>query len=541
MVGAAAASAGPVLARQAGAFRHGIASGDPASGSIVLWTRITTAEDAVVVYWQLALDAGFQSIVRSGRTVARRDRDHTVKVVPDRLAAGETYYYRFQALGEASPVGRTRTLPTGRVERLGIALLSCSNYSLGYFTAYDAVSRDPAIDFVLHTGDYIYEYGEAFSRQSKDFVRPADPPHETVSLDDYRRRHAIHKADPASQRMHAALPLMALWDDHEIANDSWFGGAQNHQPGTEGNWRARRDAAVRAYYEWMPVREPAAGQSRLNAWRTYRFGDLATLVTLETRLTARARPIDYREHKATLETAEGRTAFLRDVLGDRKRRMLSGGMRAALGRALASSVRDRQPWRLIGSGVLMARVFTPDFVGAGIQPTDYPEIGLLDRFTDLIWRARRNLPDDLGAWDGYAGARQAFYQQCQDAGARDLLVLSGDSHMFWANALIDDAGRRMGVELGTAGASIQSELDMAGFRPALTSRFDALYAAHNPDVLWRDSAHRGYVRVVLTPAAASADFVAVQVDRPEGYGVKVLRTERIVRQDDSLAFAGAPA
>jgi alkaline phosphatase D len=469
--------------------------------------------------------------------MAERARDHTVKVVPQGLLPGRVYYFRFHARGEASPTGRTRTLPTGRLERLGIALMSCSNYSLGYFTTYDAVATDPTIDVVLHTGDYIYEYGNEFSRQSKAFVRPADPPHETVSLDDYRRRHATHKSDPSSQRMHAMHPFIALWDDHDVANDSWMGGAQNHQPETEGSWRDRREAALHAYYDWMPVRDPAPGRGRLDAWRTYRFGDLATLVTLETRLTARTQQVAYRDYKPRLETKPDRDAFVRDVLGDRRRAMMSDPMRVALAQGLAASVERRQPWRLIGNGVVMARVRTPDLRAARVTAQDYPEITLLDRYTDILWKAEHGLPDDLDAWDGYAGARQGFYELCQAAGVRDLLVLSGDSHSFWCNTLADDHGRPMGLELGTAGVSIQSEFEMAGFRPALIERLDGLYAAANPEVRWRDSAHRGYVRVTLGRESATAEFVAVQTDRPSGYATSVLRTEHIARRDGALQFA----
>lgn len=517
-------------------FGHGVASGDPGPDSVVLWTRVTTQDEACPVTWQLAEDPAFATILRSGAAQAVSRRDHTVKVVAEGLEPGRTYHYRFLAGGEASPVGRTKTLADGPLDRLGIALMSCANYSLGYFTTYDAVADDPAIDILLHTGDYIYEYGDAFSRQSTYFVRPSDPPHETLSLDDYRRRHAIHKSDPYAQRMHAAHPLIALWDDHEVANDSWVGGAENHQPQTEGDWRARRDAAIQAYYEWMPLRDPAPGQDPLAAWRTYRFGDLATLVTLETRLTARGQAVDYRDYKDRLNTRADRDAFVRDVLGDPRREMMSARMKAALSAGLAASVRDGQPWRIIGNGVLMARVLTPGLASNGIAPEAYPEIGFLDRYTDIIWKAGRNMPDSPGTWDGYGGARQGFYQLCQDVGAWDLLVLTGDSHCFWSNTLRDDKGAPMGVELGTAGVSIPSEFALAGFRPELMARLEELYASTNDEVRWTESAHRGYVRVVLTPTSATADFIGVETTRPHDYGVTTLRTDHVVRRGDTLAF-----
>jgi len=536
LAAAAAVGATPAHSVQPGVFRHGVASGDPGPDSIVLWTRVTTTEDSLPVSWELAEDPAFKSVVRSGDVLARAPADHTVKVAPGGLPSGRVYYYRFLANGEASPTGRTRTLPTGRLDRLGVALMSCSNYSLGYFNTYEAVARDPAVDVVLHTGDYIYEYGDDLSRQSNYFVRPADPPHETVTLDDYRRRHALHKSDPQSQKMHAAHPLIALWDDHEVANDSWMSGAENHQPATEGPWAVRRDAAIQAYYEWMPVREPEPGRDRLEAWRTYRFGDLATLITLETRLTARGQAVDYRAYKDKLKTEADRDVFVREVLGDRSRQMMSPRMKDALHRGLSASIEGRQPWRIIGNGVLMARIRMPALKANGLTPEAYPEIGFLDQYTDVVWKADQGLPDEPGTWDGYSAARQEFYRLSQSAGARDLLVLTGDSHCFWSNTLADDEGTPMGVELGTAGVSIPSTYAMARFRPDLMTRLDALYASANPEVRWTDSSHRGYVRVVLTPEAARADFVAVETTRPDASEPSILRREHLIRKGGGLAF-----
>ncbi len=192
-------------------------------------------------------------------------------------------------------------MPTGRLDRLGIALASCSNYAFGFFNAYDAIAKDPAIDFVLHTGDYIYEYGQDSwgGEVSRLIGREHQPAHEIVSLADYRMRHAQYKSDSGSRAMHAAHSLLACWDDHESANNPWTDGAQNHQPETEGDWAQRRAASIQAYFEWMPVREPEwleqKGRSRMQFWRGYSFGDLATLFTLETRHTARAKQIDYME------------------------------------------------------------------------------------------------------------------------------------------------------------------------------------------------------------------------------------------------------
>jgi alkaline phosphatase D len=274
-----------------GLFRHGVASGDPDAVSVVLWTRVTPlGMGAAEVEWELAADRDFARILRHGRADAGPEQDHTVKVLAEGLAPGGRYFYRFRCGGMTSPIGQTRTLPEGRLDRLGIALASCSNYAFGFFNAYDAIARDPGVEYVLHTGDYIYEYGADGwgAETARRIGRMHQPANEIVSLSDYRQRHAQYKTDAGAQAMHAAHPLLACWDDHESANNPWIGGAQNHQADKEGPWEDRRAASIRAYFEWMPVREPGMGRSRAQFWRSYRFGDLATLHTLETRHTARA-------------------------------------------------------------------------------------------------------------------------------------------------------------------------------------------------------------------------------------------------------------
>lgn len=520
-------------------FRHGVASGDPGHNSVVLWTRVSTDVERVAVRWELSADPAFRSLVKTGVFNADPSRDHTVKIVPDGLAPGSVYFYRFHVGDEVSPAGRARTLADAGLDALGIALMSCTNYSLGYFNAYDAIASDTAIDFIFHTGDYYYEYGNAFAQQSNFYVRPSLPETETISLADYRLRHATYKTDPHSQRMHAAHSLIALWDDHEFCNDAWRGGGQNHDPATEGPWQARRDAAIQAYYEWMPVRDPGARASAADLWREYRFGDLATMVTLEARMSARDEPVDLGEYKARIRTPEDRAAFMRDVLGAPDRRMLSDEMETVLSRALSRSVQAGEPWRLIGNGTLLARISTPDLKAAEIGAADDPELGLLDAFTDLFWRSEHRLPESLDAWDGYPAARQRLYDIARTAGATDLLALSGDSHAFWSNSLVDDQGRPMGLELGTAGITSPSSLDLARVGPELIGKLDALYVAENPDVNWSDSAHRGYVRLRLTREAATADFIAVETDRQGVYAPSTLRTDRIIPQSGHLALEAA--
>ena len=532
LVGAIALTTADTIAAAAtpSSFLHGVASGDPTTDSVVLWTRVTTAAASAAVRWEMSRDPAFRVVDKYGTVTADAERDHTVKVAPGGLKPGEIYHYRFWLGEEVSPVGRARTLPVGRLDRLGLALASCSNYALGYFNAYEAIANDPEIEFILHTGDYIYEHANDTSRRSSYFVRPCQPVHETVSLADYRLRHATHKADPQSQRMHAMHPLLALWDDHDVANDSWRGGAENHHPATQGDWEVRKAAAIQAYFEWMPVREPNQGEASADFWRTYSFGDLATLVTLETRLTARSQQVDYGRYKEALKTTAERDTFVRDVLGDPAREMMAPAMAAALSQALSKSVRERQPWRIIGNGVLLSRVCTPDLRKAGITPDAYPPIALLDKFTDVMWRSDRTLPQSTDSWDGYGAARDRFYGLCHDVGATDLLVLTGDSHCFWSNDLTDAKGAAMGIEIGTAGVSIPNDFALAGCGSDLIKKIDALYVDANDDVRWTSGQHRGYVRIVLHPTHTRATFIAVETARPGVLRQAILRREEIVRR-----------
>lgn len=523
---AAAMAALPAFAASGHAremFRHGVASGDPDATSVVLWTHVSGAE-SLEVEWELATDPAFGQLVQTGRFATGPERDFTVKVVAEGLRPGGQYYYRFRANGVTSPVGRTRTLPVGKLERLGIALASCSNYAFGYFNAYDAIARDPIIDFVLHTGDYIYEYGAAGwgSETARKLGRMHEPTNEIVSLADYRTRHAQYKTDAGAQAMHAAKPLLACWDDHESANNPWVGGAQNHQPETEGDWQDRRSASIQAYFEWMPVREPGPGRTRAQFWRTYVFGDLATLSTLETRHTARALQVDYEPFRKSIASFADAARMEREALGAPGRTMLAPELEADLSAAWQNSKRLNQPWRLIGNPMPIARTRVPDVVALGVIPDPATQAKPLPAAQDLAWKGKWNLPFYPDTWDGYEWARERLYSQARSAGVNDLVFLTGDSHSFWANRLADAAGQSMGVELGTAGITSPGDFVESGFDPVTAAKLDQAFAEHNPEVVWTDNLHQGYVRLVLTHGHGRASFVAVNTITSPVYSTRVI-------------------
>ena len=521
-------------------FRHGVASGDPETTSVVIWTRVSTGSPIVDVTWAIYEDPEGNSLIASGSHQASADSDYTVKVIADGLQPGQTYYYRFEAEGEVSRTGRTRTLPVGALDSLGIALVSCSNYPFGYFNAYDAIAHDPAIDIVLHTGDYIYEYGgpDGWGQETGAVIgRPHNPPHEIITLADYRQRHAQYKQDAGSRAMHAMHPLICCWDDHESANNPWTGGAQNHQPETEGSWEDRRAASIQAYYEWMPIREPKAGRTRAQFWRSYMFGDLATLLTLETRHTARGKQVDYAEWAPKLNTEEDYEAFRKDVLGDPERHMISPTELTDISEALSSSVAKRQPWRVIGNQIPMARTLVPDVVGLGVLPV--PDEASLEAHKRLAWLGQHALPFYTDTWDGYPAAREVFYDTCKASGASDLLVLTGDSHSFWANHLHDGSGTSMGVELGTSGVTSPGDFVESGFDDETARSLDKAFSDYVPEVVWTDNMHQGYVRVVLQTDVAEASFVAVSTVLRPVYEARSIKNFTIRKDTASLSLQEA--
>jgi alkaline phosphatase D len=301
---------------------------------------------------------------KSGAGVTGPDRDYTAKVDVTGLDAGRAYTFTFEAGGATSPLGRTRTLPAGPTQDVVMAVASCALYPQGYFNAYQAIADLERVDLVLHLGDYIYEYGGAESYGMGSPVakeRPHDPPREIVSLADYRVRHAQYRTDPGLQAASARAPWVVAWDDHETANDSFSGGAQNHSPESEGAWNARKAVALKAYYEWMPIREPAPGVGLAEAsMRSFAIGDLAQLIMVETRLTARDQQLNLERDLPRVDGKANVAAF-NAKLNDPSRRMMSPQQEAWIAAEAARSVKAGHAWQVLGNQVVMARVrpFSP--------------------------------------------------------------------------------------------------------------------------------------------------------------------------------------
>lgn len=508
--GAALPGIGMAATPVAASFAHGVASGDPTMRGAILWTRVTPADPAqqaaVPVRWHVAESADGKP-VESGATEARPARDFTVKVEPRRLTAGQDYHYWFElADGTKSRVGRFRTLAKGATADAVLAVVSCQLYSGGFFTAYDAIDALDRIDAVVHLGDYIYEYAaDGYGADiGKKIGRGLEPPHEIVTLADYRTRHAHYKGDKSLQAAHARAAFICVWDDHETANDSWIGGAENHQPATEGDWAKRKAAAMQAYFEWMPIRDPHGTDPWTAINRRFDFGDLATLLMVETRLLARSEQAGFKgETPGRAEVAA--------VLAERNRpdrEMLGEPQRAWLERELTASVKAGTPWQILGNQVVMAQVNGPDLAKlfgadkatAMLAALD-PSVRAQVEMAQAGYRA--GLPFNLDAWDGYPAARDRLYQSIRRAGSRPL-VLAGDSHAFWANQLSDRDGTAIGVEFGTSAISSPSIGDSLPQVPLGT-----LLEQASPEVAFCDQRAKGYILLTLTPQQATGDYIAM--------------------------------
>ncbi|HSO07371.1 MAG TPA: alkaline phosphatase D family protein [Pelomicrobium sp.] len=497
-------------ARAAGTLRfdHGVASGDPLGDGIVLWTRVSGAGGgSLPVRWLLARDAEMKQVVRHG--IARTDAgsDYTVKADVRGLAPGTSYHYRFEIDGVHSPVGRTRTLPEGAVASARFAVVSCSNHPAGYFNVYRDIALEDDLDAVIHLGDYLYEYGmgEYATEHAERLGRIPEPAHEVTTLDGYRRRHAQYKADADSIAMHVRHPLIAVWDDHEIANDAWRGGAQNHQD-DEGRWAGRRDAALRAYFEWMPLRgAPDGADTRI--FRRFRYGDLMSLIMLDTRLYGRDRQPDVGE-AVTRESVAA-------ALADPERRLLGRRQERWLRRTLAADTDTT--WQVIAQQVMLAPVLAPEL--GPLLDLERPSLLPREQLDHYVALSQGNPPMVLDTWNGYPHAREALLADLQDF-ARNPVVLSGDLHTSMAsNVHRHGAGEPVTVEIMPPAVSSPGFDEYLPLREPGALREATMSV--NPAVRYMDTHHRGWVRLEVTSDACAAEWRLLDTVHSRDYRVAV--------------------
>ena len=508
-----------------GFFRHGVASGDPLQTRVILWTAITTDGLPASIIAEVSTDANFANIIWSD-PVQIRPQFTVNGIIPLKTEAvnlnpGTDYFYRFREKGgEISPIGRTKTLVDGPLDELTMAIVSCSNHPAGYFHSYRHIAQSDPVDVVVHLGDYIYEYGPGgfATGDAEALDRVPEPPYECISLDDYRRRYAQYHSDPDLQAAHVVAPWIITWDDHESANDSWKGGAQNHQR-EDGDWSLREAASLSAFYEWTPTREPAEGEPRTAFWREFSFGDLATLTMLETRLSARSEQVDWKLFPVPADAdpedagVKAKVAsFVNDLVGDSKRRMLGDKQGDFVQDSLKRSVESGQPWQLLGNQVLLAKINSPDYIAVLPGWLKWLAKKKQPLLFEYFLRSRFRPPLNIDAWDGYPAARERLYTRTRRAGS-SFISIAGDTHDFNASILRAEDGQVVGAELGTTGVSSPGNFaDVVA--PGVD--FGRLTEKANPDTILHDVHHTGYIRLILRPDEAVADFVSTSsVKQPE--------------------------
>ncbi|HBC3536757.1 alkaline phosphatase D family protein [Vibrio parahaemolyticus] len=506
-------------------FVHGVASGDPTQTQVIIWTRVTTAASYVDVSWQVASDMEFLNVVQSGVFTTDTGRDFTVKVDVQNLNANSQYYYRFIVGEMMSEVGQTQTLPEDGVDKASMAVVSCANYPAGYFHVYREIlnqHEQSPFDVVLHLGDYIYEYGAGgyASEDAAALGREPSKGAECITLDDYRKRYAQYRQDADLQALHAKLPMIAVWDDHELANDTWKNGAENHQD-DEGSFIDRRAAAAAAWTEWLPVRENTF--SNMLIYRQFSFGNLVNLMMLDTRLVGRDKPLDYFSLNApTMEAIGGLVAQSRSA----DRELLGTEQLAWLMNEF--NTHDAK-WNVLGQQVLMSRMELPSSVMTAMfqlfTSTEEKKTEALlavntaitgylaDPSADPI-----SLPYNLDAWDGYYVEREKVYQLVK-ASSGNFVCLAGDTHNAWASELKDVSNNPIGVEFATSSVSSPGLEEYLALDPVAIAQMEYTLPHLVSELQWADIKQRGFMRVTFTADAAQSTWYLVSTIKDKKYQV----------------------
>ena len=471
----------PAVLPQLAPFYHGVASGDPLSDRVIIWTRVTptaltqlvttdidvtninTGFDSVIaVNWQVATDTTFGTIVQQGNTTTDSSVDYTVKVDVTGLQPNSWYYYRFTVGGVNSITGRTRTLPVGNVDSLRFAVFSCSDYQKGYFNVYNDIAKRNDLDAVIHLGDYYYEYANNSSNYGGDTTRRHPLNHDAFTLADYRLWHSQYKLDGDLRNIFQQYPWIQIWDDHEVANNSWSTGADNHNDATEGPYEDRKSASHKAYFEWLPIREQAPGDDSL-IHRNFEWGSLLNLIMLDTR---------YEDRDSVLgQLIVDTTPYLIDT----SRNMLGPAQLAWFKTQLSDTTSQ---WKIIGNQVMIAPLTDDNYILNGDQ------------------------------WDGYPAERKRVFDYIMQQHIKDVVFVTGDIHSSWANDLPHPDSIYNPV---THSGSVATELVATSVTSSAgaLAQFQSNIQPANPHVRYVDLNLRGYLLLDVNKQRTQGDFIHI--------------------------------
>ena len=520
-------------------FSHGVASGDPLADSLIIWTRAlpdnVSEHPSLLVQYEVAADENFNTILHNGQAVVDAETDFTLKVDAKNLQPATSYFYRFHSNGKTSPIGRGKTLPAidADVERVKLAVVSCSNYPAGFFNVYAEASTLLGLDAVVHLGDYIYEYkmGEYATEQAVALGRalPQSNDVELITLQDYRARYALYREDAALLELHRLVPMIVVPDDHEVADDSFNEGALNHNDG-EGDYAQRKLNALKAYFEWLPIRPANAGDER-TIYRQFQWGNLLNLMMLDTRLYGRAKQLSYSDARFyNADNSFNAQAFIAAV-SDPAQTMLGDEQ---LQWCLSALVSSPATWQVLGQQVLMARMNLPAEVlfqlapGADVSATLAElaaiKVRMLQQDSSLtqeqIQRVLTAVPYNLDAWDGYAYEREVLLGAAKSA-MKNLVVLAGDTHNAWASNLTTAQGEAAGVEFATCSVSSPGMETYLSLDEASAMQLAGGLTLLIDDLKYSNLHDRGLMVVDFSKEKAQAEWIFVDTVLSQDYNLKV--------------------
>lgn len=489
-------------------FKHGVASGDPLQDRVILWTRCEEAGD---VDWAIASDEALQHIVKAGKSMAQAASDLTVKVDVDGLEPDTTYYYFFEAQGQTSPVGRTKTLPEDP-EHLRFAMYSCAKFSAGYFNGHARMAERNDLDFIVCLGDYIYEYSNEDKGLGDKIGRAFEPDNECRTLEDYRTRYSQYRRDEMLQRAHQRHAFINIVDDHEFCDDTWRDGAGRHDEKEDGPWSERKEAAFQAWREWIPIRLPDPDDPE-RIYRTFPLGGLADLILLDTRTHRDEQSKDPDEIEHEDRTLLGREQFQWFT---------------------EACDKSEATWRIIGNGVMIGQV-----------ETDFMPEDLGDPMSELGVLTKREHGPEPDQWDGYPVERKRLLETVRDHAKHNVVFLSGDCHSSWATDLKmhpdDPETETIGGEFCTTSLTSENLDDDAGWHPRSWSlHIEAEVMDKNPHIRWCETDSHGFVIIDVSDERVQADWWYVdQIHIPHG-GIRHGASWKLPAGQDRVRRAPGP-
>ncbi|WP_233900971.1 alkaline phosphatase D family protein [Tenacibaculum piscium] len=512
-------------------FKEGVASFDPTNSQVIIWTRYTTDKSSVAITWQVATDIKFKNIVRQSEVITDASRDYTIAIEVKELAENQKLYYRFINIKDktTSVIGETLTFGT-KTSDVKLAVTSCANYAYGYFNVYEAINKSEA-EVVVHLGDYIYEYGE----NTYGSFRMPNPKGEIISLDDYRTRYRQYRSDNKLKELHQKKPFICIWDDHEVANDSYKDGAENHQE-NEGSYTVRKNSALQAYSEYLPNTTNIVDNAII--YRNLKIGNLADLILLDTRIIGREKQLNY----ADFYTSKGEfdiPSFQKEWLNP-NRTMLGTTQKTWVTNQIKTS---NASWQIIGQQVLMGKMLMPaellpilarvsaeaetkggasaETFGA-FQKAITELVIIKTRFLKKdpsltpqeIARIKTVLPYNLDAWDGYFMEREALLASFKN---KKVVVLAGDTHNAWQSDLTNANGDKVGVELATSSVSSPGLEKYLGEGALQLEKALQLLV---DDLKYSDFSQRGFMELHINQASVVSNWKYVSTVISETYTTK---------------------